>query len=82
MGSLYVQLRLRAERDGWLPKLKYLLYEHGIVADDARAYCDPRGLMLQGTRDPAGYSSNPYIRAVQEQIGGPSAYDRLRSPIL
>jgi DNA repair photolyase len=77
--SLYVTLKLRAERDGWIEKLKYLLYEHGIVANDARAYCDTRGLILQSPADEDGRSNNPHIRAVQEMIGTPTVYDRLRS---
>jgi hypothetical protein len=76
---LWVHLRLRAERDGWLPKLKYLLYEHGIVAEHARSYCDLTGLILQSPADSSGKSKNPHIRAVQDMISGPSVYDRIRS---
>ena len=77
--DLYIALKLRAEREGWLTKLRYLLYEHGIVAEHARSYCDTRGLMLQSPGDKDGRSRNPHIRAVQEMIGTPTAYDRLRS---
>ncbi len=77
--DLYVALKLRAEAEGGLPKLKYLLYEHGIVAEHARSYCDPRGLMLQSPASPEGFSHNPHIRAVQEQIGRPSVWDRVAS---
>jgi hypothetical protein len=77
--ELYVRLRLRGEREGWLPKLRYLLYEHGIVSEDARSYCDTRGLMLQSPSDLEGRSRNPHIRAFQEMIGRPTIYDRLRT---
>ncbi len=79
--DLYVCLKLRAESEGWIPKLKYLLYEHGIVAEHARSYCDRRGLILQSPADEEGKSRNPHIRAVQEMIKPPSVYDRLRRPI-
>ncbi len=77
--DLYVALRLRAEAEGWLNKLKYLLYERGIVGAHARAYCDRRGLMLQSPSDPDGRSHNPHIRAVQGMIGGPTAWNRVDS---
>lgn len=75
--DLYVRLRLRAESGGWIEKLKYLLYETGIVSEDARQYCSMQGLMLQSPQDKDGLSKNPHIRAVQEMIEGPTAWDRV-----
>lgn len=77
--DLYTQLGLRAEAEDWTAKLKYLLYEGGIVSEDARAYCSMTGLMLQSPADPEGFSKNQHIRAVQESIKGPSGWDRVAS---
>ena len=33
--ELYLRLRDRAQKDGWLAKLRYLLYEDGITESDA-----------------------------------------------
>lgn len=77
--ALYVKLLLRAEAQGWAEKLKFLLYESGIVRDDARHYCSLKGLLLQSPGDEEGLSKNPHIRAIQETIEGPSAWDRVAS---
>lgn len=77
--GLYVRLRLRAEAEGWLEKLKFLLYERGIVAEHARSYCDRRGLMLQSPADNDGHSKNPHFRAVQRMLGVPTAWNRVAS---
>jgi DNA repair photolyase len=77
--DLYVRLRLRAEADGWIEKLKFMLYERGIVSADARRFCSMDGLMLQSPAGDDGRSKNPHIRAVQEMIGSPSAWDRVAS---
>ncbi len=65
--GLYVKLRSRAEAEGWVEKLKFLLYEGGIVADDARHYSSMNGLLLQSPVDEDGFSKNPHIQAVQKK---------------
>lgn len=77
--KLYKRLRLRSEAEGWLPKLRFLLYEHGIEAEHARQYCSLRGLMLQSPGDKDGLSKNPAFRKLQEQIDPLDVWDRLGS---
>ena len=77
--DLYVKLRLRAEADGWIEKLKYMLYESGIMREDARHFCSMQGLSLQSPADEDALSKNPHIRAVQEMIESPTAWNRLTS---
>jgi hypothetical protein len=76
---LYAQLRLRAEAQGWLGKLRFMLYEHGIQPEHARTYCDLKGLLLQSPGDPDKRSKNPHFRALQEQIRPVTAWDRVAS---
>lgn len=69
---LYSLLRAKAEVDGWLPKLSYLLYEDGIIEADAKAFSGLVGVLLQSKPhdgeegDPRnGYSPNPHMAALQ-----------------
>jgi DNA repair photolyase len=66
--DLYLQLRGRAEREGWLSQLRYLLYEKGIVEDDAGRMGDLRGVLLQSSLGEHGRSRNPHIAAQQRTI--------------
>ena len=71
--ELYLRLRRVAERDGWLPKLRYLLYEGRIVQRDAQAFTGLYGVLLQGKPTSEGKSANPWIAAAQatgEHDGG------------
>jgi DNA repair photolyase len=63
--ELYVRLRDKARRDGWLPKLRYLLYERHIHAQDAQEFRGLAEVWLQGKPDAAGKSQNAFIRALQ-----------------
>lgn len=64
--DLYKRLRLRAQAEGWLEKLRYMLYEVHVDAEHARSFCDLSGLMLQSLDDD-GRSKNPEFRKLQEQ---------------
>jgi DNA repair photolyase len=57
--ALYTRLRLKAESEGWLSKLKYLLYEHDIVVSDAPAFRGLEGVLLQSPQTEHGLSRNP-----------------------
>ncbi len=46
--ELYQRLWTRAKRDGWLHKLRYLLYEGDILLGDAPAFAGLEGVLLQG----------------------------------
>jgi len=62
--QLYTRLRAKAEREGWLPKLKYLLYEGDITAADASAFDGLKGVLLQSTPNDEGQTKNKHIAAV------------------
>lgn len=65
--KLYVRLRKKAEAEGWLPKLRYLLYEDGIVAADAHRFGGLTGVLLQSKPGPDGRSANPSVAELQRQ---------------
>jgi hypothetical protein len=76
--DLYKRLRLRAEAEDWLEKLRYMLYEVHVDPDHARSFCDLSGLMLQSLDDD-GRSKNSEFRKLQEQAML-TRMDRLLSP--
>lgn len=81
---LWVQTQLRAQSEGWLEKLRFMLYEgnhkFGITKTHKRAFCDMRGLLLQGVSDKTHRSTNPHIEEMRRLIRDVTAYDRLVSP--
>lgn len=72
--DLYSRLRGRASQDGWIGKLKYLLYEGWITAADAQHYEGFGGLLLQSEPGEDGRSRNPYLAALQPE---PTRFDRV-----
>lgn len=63
--ELYERLRSRAERDGWMSKLVYLLYESNIAEHDAEAFRGLEGVLLQSKPNDAGLSRNPAFAELQ-----------------
>lgn len=63
--ELYTRLRDKARAEGWLDKLRYLLYEGGIVEADAPALRGLEGVLLQSKPGPDGRSQNPHVAALQ-----------------
>lgn len=63
--DVYVRLRDRAHREGWIGKLKYLLYEGAIAARDAGSYVGFDGCLLQSVPAEDGRSKNPHLAALQ-----------------
>jgi DNA repair photolyase len=63
--ELYQRLRTKAEREGWLHKLRYLLYEHHVTADVAPVFGDLKGILLQSKPGDDGLSAHPGFRAAQ-----------------
>lgn len=63
--DLYIRLRVVAARDGWLSKLRYLLYEDGIVAAHAPRFADLDGVLLQSKPAADGRSANRAMAALQ-----------------
>jgi DNA repair photolyase len=64
--DLYSRLCARARREGWLHRLRYLLYEDQIGQEDAGVFRGLDGVLLQGKPCPDGRSTNPWIAALQE----------------
>ena len=64
--DLYTRLRRKAEDNGWMDKLRYLLYEDRIVPCDAHTFHDMAGVLLQSKPDDeTGMSQNKAIAALQ-----------------
>ena len=76
--DLCKSLRLRAEAEGWLEKLRYMLYEADVEPEHARSFCDLRGVLLQSI-DRAGRSKHPEFQKLQEQAGL-TALDQILNP--
>lgn len=67
--DLYTRLRTHAERNGWLSKLRFLLYEDLITAADAEGLGDMAGILLQSKPGGDGYSRNPHIANRERALG-------------
>jgi len=63
--NLYIRLRRKARAEGWLSKLRYLLYENLITEQHARRFAGLKGVLLQSKPGPDGLSRNPHIAALQ-----------------
>ena len=63
--DLYRRLRSKAEPEGWLHKLRYLLYEQDILAEDAAAFRGLQGVLLQSKPASDGRSRNPHLARFQ-----------------
>ncbi len=63
--ELYTRLRDKARSEGWLHKLRYLLYEDHIDPQDAEAFRGLEGVWLQAKPGPDGRSTNPWVAALQ-----------------
>lgn len=66
--GLYIKLRDQAKEDGWLDKLRYLLYERNITEEDAARFRGLAGALLQSTPDEQGMSSNPHLAREQRRL--------------
>jgi DNA repair photolyase len=63
--ELYCRLRAKAETEGWLHKLRYLLYERRIEEEDAPEFAGLEGVWLQSKPDANGKSQNSFISGLQ-----------------
>jgi DNA repair photolyase len=66
--KLYRRLARAARRDGWIEKLRFLLYEGGITTVDAQDFRGLNGVLLQSPSTD-GWSKNVHIRALQQHAG-------------
>lgn len=60
--ELYTRLRDRARREGWVGKLRFLLYEDRITAKDAEVFRGLEGVLLQSKPTPSGQSKNKHFQ--------------------
>jgi DNA repair photolyase len=67
--ELYQRLLVKAKKDGWVHKLRYLLYEQDITEEDAKAFCHLEGVLLQGKTGEDGYSTHPSFAAFEKATG-------------
>lgn len=63
--DLYVRIHDKAVADGWSEKLRYLLYEYRVTAQDAPRFQRMDGVLLQSASE-TEKSRNPYIAALQK----------------
>lgn len=73
--DLYRSLRTVAERDGWLSKLTYLLYEADLAAEHAPGLVDLAGVSLQSDPGPDGLSKNEGVARMQRATIGERQHD-------
>jgi hypothetical protein len=63
--ELYLRLKAVAARQGWIHKLRYLLYEGDITQVDAPQFAGFAGVLLQSKPDDNDRSQNSFIAALQ-----------------
>lgn len=63
--ELYVRLRDKAQLEGWLHKLRYLLYETDITQEDSACFEGLEGVLLQSKPGEDGRSQNPHFARFQ-----------------
>jgi DNA repair photolyase len=66
--QLYERLRNRALRQGWMHKLRYLLYESDIAESDSIRFDGLHGVLLQSAPNRDGLSRNAAIARVQGRV--------------
>jgi DNA repair photolyase len=62
--DLYLRIHDKAVSQGWSDKLRYLLYEGDITAQDAREFSGMEGVLLQSKSDEDGRSRNKAFAAL------------------
>ena len=70
--DLYLEIRSRAARDGWLDRFIYLLYENDrsgdlIMADDAALMKDGAGILLQSAPGDDGKTKTIALRTIDQR---------------
>ena len=60
---------MKAVAEGWVEKLRYMLWEDEVTEVDALAFAGGYGVLLQGAADGRGRSSNPHIASMQGPDG-------------
>jgi len=63
--DLYLRFRDKARAEGWIQKLRYLLYERWITEPDAERFGGLEGVWLQSKPDENGKSRNRFLARYQ-----------------
>ncbi len=66
--DIYLRLKSKAEREGWISKLRYLLYENNITYSDAQKFGDMEGLLLQNKPGAESLSKHPMFSEMQTLV--------------
>jgi hypothetical protein len=64
--DLYLRLRDKARAEGWIQKLRYLLYERWIIEQDAERFGGLEGVLLQSKPGQDGKSQNKFLACYQQ----------------
>ena len=67
--DLFMKLRHHAAEDGWLSRLRYLLYEESVDLSDVPWFSDLAGVLLQSPKETDGRSKHPGFAAIQNAAG-------------
>ena len=66
--DLYLRLKGKAVEEGWISKLRYLLYENNITAYDAQKYSDMEGVLLQNKPGAESLSKHSMFSEMQTLV--------------
>jgi DNA repair photolyase len=66
--DLYTRLKEKGQKEGWLDKLRYLLYEDKVTKEDAPSFAGLKGVLLQCTPNEDGCSPNKHIARLQADL--------------
>ncbi len=67
--ALYERLLAKARREGWMHKLRYLLYEGDVTEEDAATFASLEGVLLQGKTNDDGHSLHPSFAEFERATG-------------
>lgn len=65
--EVYTRIREKAEREGWLDKLRYLLYERDITVEDCHKFVGLKGVLLQDKPEVDGTSQHLGFALMQKR---------------
>lgn len=77
-GMLYANLTEALALAGQMHKLRYLLYEGDVMADEAQCMEELNGILLQGPKGPDGYSKHEVFREAEKRKGVAPAITKSR----
>ena len=69
--DLYLRLKAHADQNDWAHKLRYLLYEEELTAEDAARLGNMEGILLQTKPGEDGFSQNPAVAEIERRLDSP-----------